>query len=470
MIISLDKTGFTEIKTAIEEYIASRKDVFKILDSYEPSVKTMLLELLAGYATYINFKSMMYFSNLDITKITNETSIMEVAVNRYGYNFNRATAPVVSLVNKQPNRLITTGEVFGSIQFGIESLDLVYMGEDKTLKEMESFEVVIGRKNEVIGDFLNFDFEKPIKILMEDEGLQIDNYNRILWINSQKACISKRAIEYIAKECTLDKSISYTKAELLISHPNSGFGVEVYPKDKYRLIYIATTGKEESLPQYLQNLNLVDGVYFDSILSFGLSEDSIEKIREIAPLHYTTAGVMSNKITHEILAKEFNGVLDVKVSKRLDRCCEVDFCVLLEGSAQTPRTFTDYELEEYLNFLTFYKYVGTTLTKDNIYYPTPVTKEWLVYVIYQCGVESDAITALRDYTNEALQELTLKLGVQFSIGEVMASIAKFEFNGRKIVKDVHIYENDEVLTPSTQIVLQETEYLYITPSIEVACK
>jgi len=481
-MIPIGKTSFSEIKASINEFLDANSNKYPITDSYEGSVRTMLVDLLAGFSTFLQYKFMMYRNESFMETAINTSSILTLAVNRYGYNFNRPTAPVIALKNTGSTQFdVCTGDIFGSVKMYGDDMDLVYMGEDKVIYPMQSIDVLVGVKNITSGNFLDHNFNNTISIDLKLDSYYVDNFATQLRINNTEATISRDPEQYIIENNAVDLSVYFNIAKIHIYEAENNFGVEVVPNDTYDITFVGTGGYEPDLLSVINDeIKLNTDWFFEEIKSYGTSGDSIAKIKSLAPLYYTSFRVMSNELSHRVIAMGYPGVIDIYVQKSVDNCCEVDFFCLFEGSNDTPRLLTDYEKQIYVNYLTKYKYLGMALTTDNVIEATVKNIELMIEVVYVCAYAPEGfeiVESIEDFITDIIEEESLILGATFKIAEFTSQVAKYTINGRKAIKSVVVYEDTGVESLPTYVPLDatrtfttgSTEYLWIAPTYEIHC-
>ena len=125
-MINLTSTSFTEIKSDILQFIEKNRDRYPIIDTYPGSVQNQIIELIAGYATYTQYKHMRQRNETSILNAVLESSIYDKAL-ELGYNPTRAYAPQLRLrvSSLEPVR-VSRYQILGSVQVGQHLLDLVY--------------------------------------------------------------------------------------------------------------------------------------------------------------------------------------------------------------------------------------------------------------------------------------------------------------------------------------------------------
>ena len=247
-MIPTGKTSFSDIKEAINEYLENNSNKYPITDAYEGSVRTMLVDLLAGFSTFLQYKFMMYRNESFMETAINTSTILTLAVNRYGYNFNRPTAPVISIKNIGNDNLdVCTGDVLGSVKMYGDDTDLVYMGEDVVVYPTQNIDVIVGVKNTTTGNFLDHNFNNTITVDLKLDSYYVDNFATHLKINKTHVPISRDPESYIIEDNVVDLSVYFNISKLYIYEAENGFGVEVAPSDTYEIIFMGTGGYEPDL-------------------------------------------------------------------------------------------------------------------------------------------------------------------------------------------------------------------------------
>ena len=270
-MLNIKNSNFNDLKEDVLKYIKSL-DIYKeIVKEMPNSTIDLLSSLVAGYASYTNFKYTMNREETFLQTAKLPTSIFQIAFS-LGYRFQRAKAPILRLRYFGEDRILHIGEKIGSYN----DYDLIYFDFPKKIKNNDYINVVLGKYKELKIETLLSEFN--IKTIQPEFLRSIDNDNILLDLTEGLSKPSIRFEDFILNGKIVNWSQTNTDMILYINDKNNNFGD--LSINNLLVKYIETDGYIEVESKKIKvekDFGFVD-VYFN-----GLNEDTIDKIKKIAP-------------------------------------------------------------------------------------------------------------------------------------------------------------------------------------------
>lgn len=290
-IINQSTVSFSEIKKNIESWIGGLSNKEEIYNNIPASNLSFIVDLIAGYAAYDNVKRVAESRNTRLSTSDRSSSIYKIA-RCFGYNINRMTAPVIVVrYNDVPTLSLINGTSFG--KYG--DYDLVYWGEDKLIEKLDTIQLSIGRFNRE--DYSVSSVEDLIEYSLTPYFLKsIDNHNISVIVDSVRVPTTKDIESYIVKNNVVDWSDTRQSTTVSVSDRSHRYGVDV--ASTVSIEWIETDG---SITFSQKDLDLDSRFIYLNIAHTGTDGDSDEKIKQMAPLYYSTQRRMVSRLDHKYI-------------------------------------------------------------------------------------------------------------------------------------------------------------------------
>jgi hypothetical protein len=481
-MLGLNLSSFSEIKQELIDFIDNNSDRYNIINSRESDVKVLIVDLLSGFLTFLNYKYMKYREESFIHSAKLETSIYNLA-RHFGYRINRPKGPELSIKYTGTSPLVIyEGFLFGLFKNkGIE-YELRYFGSTRTLHYGMEVTVSIGILNEIKNSFEDYDFNGSIIINLKKKlvDTSIDNNKVTFRVLNEKQEISHDLEEYIVNKSVIDLTTVGNNAELWIYNKEFEYGFPVDKVSDFTVRFLEVPSDPifdlHNIILETNKLELEDNFTYMSVLSNGLSGDSLTKIKEISPLFYTTFRRMVTEKDHQIVSRAYPGILDTYIEKDTSRCCSVNIYYLLEGSNYKVRKFSNFEKLQYKEYLNKFKMVSVSL---NIYPVYVVNLFFSIKITYNANYKDitdngGMETFIKAGTNDILNSYQIKLNKKFNISELIIKIGELKYKNSKVIEEVYFSEYiDEVLyeiPEEKSFSCNEKQYFNINRLIELSVR
>lgn len=272
-MLNVKTSEFNKLKEDILKYIKSLDNFNDIQKELSNSTIDLLASLIAGYASYTNFKFSMNREETFLQTAKLPTSVFQIAFT-LGYRIQRAKAPIIKLRYYGEDKILNTGDIIGKYN----NYDLIYFDYPKKIKTNDYIYVKIGK-------YIEFDYDLLLQnfnvIELNPQYLRsIDNDDIFIEDEQNFYRPSIKFEDFILNNKIVNWSKTNTDALIYISDKENNFGnINV---NKLKIKYIETDGKIETfdfkkIKFFDKNFAYID-VYF-----YGLNEDSLDKIKKIAP-------------------------------------------------------------------------------------------------------------------------------------------------------------------------------------------
>jgi len=272
-LLNVKTSEFNKLKEDILKYIKSLDNFNDIQKELSNSTIDLLASLIAGYASYTNFKFSMNREETFLQTAKLPTSVFQIAFT-LGYRIQRAKAPIIKLRYYGEDKILNTGDIIGKYN----NYDLIYFDYPKKIKTNDYIYVKIGK-------YIEFDYDLLLQnfnvIELNPQYLRsIDNDDIFIEDEQNFYRPSIKFEDFILNNKIVNWSKTNTDALIYISDKENNFGnINI---NKLKIKYIETDGKIETfdfkkIKFFDKNFAYID-VYF-----YGLNEDSLDKIKKIAP-------------------------------------------------------------------------------------------------------------------------------------------------------------------------------------------
>lgn len=296
-MIQNSSTSFSQIKQDITAYLETLENWESIQDRLQSSNITIITELLAGFGSYVVYKYHKLKDETYLSTAKLESSIYRIA-RTFGYGIKRYTAPAIKIrYNGIPTKRLRKGDVLGS--YG--DYDLIYFGEDKLIEKLDQIEVHVGKliSNTVeityVDNILRYSIEPAVLKSVDDNLL-------VLKENSRYHEVSKDVEDYVVMNSIVDYSLDPYSTELLCSDRTYGYGLtDINPDNTFTMMYVETDGEVTSINQ---NDVKFDGEFtYYEVVHLGTSGQTIDQIKQLVPLFYSTQRRMVTARDHKFVAE-----------------------------------------------------------------------------------------------------------------------------------------------------------------------
>lgn len=295
-IIKSDSQSNAQIKANIEAYLRSLGNWEEIQDNMPASNITLIVDLLAGFASFMNYRHKMEREETYLQKAKQESSVYEIS-STFGYSLNRFSSPVIKLVYTEVDTIrLESGMVLG--HYG--DRPLYYFGEPKLIEKLDVIDVHLGEyfEHETQASYVN---DELIIELFPQVLEAIDRNNVRVEINDVATKTSRDIEDYVVFGNVIDFSPTPRDSKIFLADRAYSYGQTIGEGDKIVVKYMETAGYEEEL--FLTEVKPIEGYQVSEIASHGGSGDSIEKIRRLAPLLFSTLRRMVTARDHKYITE-----------------------------------------------------------------------------------------------------------------------------------------------------------------------
>lgn len=479
-MIRLTSTSFTDIKKDIESFIERNKDKFPVQDSYPASAQNQIVELIAGWGAYQEYKHIKQRNETSMLNALLESSIYDKAL-ELGYNIRRATSPSLVLKSVSTSTIsLSKYQVLGSIAVSGEQFDLVYWGRNRDVSLNDEVVVHVGKVRVLEGDFTKFDFNETVVLQPnQSKGLLVDNFLTEFTVNDSKQLFSRNQEEFLTLSSAID--VTYWNEQAIkpglsvwVSNPVHNYGLDVEKTDKYRLVFFETLGHVPAIKDYVLDAQFHPDFVAHKVASEGSSGDSLDFIRRIALQYGTTVNRAVSRTDWEIILKTHPLIEDAKFLCQDRECCGV----ILSYVTNDDGALTQTELTSVAEYMEPKKLAGVPY---RLIKADPVDLHFLVMVEYDCGAKPiDDVggvyeARIRDRVDEVFQSPSRVIGKSFDIRSLVAQVGRIGFQEVSIVSGVKVAlfdaSNSSVVPVANEDVFDITtkEYFRIKTTVELSC-
>lgn len=293
-IIDNKSTSFKDIEDNIHDYLSSLENWEDIQDALPGSNLTIITNMLAGYASYLSYKNKMMREETYLTTAKLSTSVYNIA-KVFGYTINRHSAPSMDIRYDGFDTLtIKSGDVFGKYN----DYEVIYFGVNDIIEHGEVINVQVGKyvarteTAELINNICELE-------LLPDFLVSIDNQNMHIKVNDIEKDISKLIEDYIVYNKIVEYSHDIFSTKLMIADNTNKYGTPISKNDTIDIEYIETDGYDELLT--VRNVVIIENWTPIEITHQGSQGDSLEKIKNLAPLYYSTMRRMVTEEDHRYI-------------------------------------------------------------------------------------------------------------------------------------------------------------------------
>ena len=295
-MIKKGSVSFKQIEADIDDYINHLDNAQEFKDRFPASNITLIKNLIAGFATSMLYKNHALRDETYLTTAKLSSSVYQIA-RTFGYDIKRYNAPTVQLqyLGVPTKRNIISGTIFG--YWG--DYELVYFGEDRILEKLDKITVYVGKL-----------VSKKIKVQYEDNRFSIrldptllesiDDQHVEIYQNDKRIETKKDVEDYVIKNGVVDFSYDPYSTELLIADKEFKYGLHnLNAAEDIELRYLETNGYAPSLTLTDLQINNNDLFVAYDIQSYGTKGQTIEHMRKLAPLFYSTQRRMVTVSDHK---------------------------------------------------------------------------------------------------------------------------------------------------------------------------
>ena len=280
-VIQNSSISFNRAKQDVENYLKKLNNYEEIKDLLPDSTLTVIIELMSGYSVYASHSNQINKQETYLSTAKLESSVYNIA-KAFGYYINRATAPILKIRYLDVASLpLQSGTVIG--QYG--DLDIVYFGEDRIIEKLDEIDFTVGRYS-TMEQKIQLTNGEYISEIHPTELQAVDNDNIQLFINDNPRPLSKAIEDFVVHQKAVDYSLDVNISKLFITDMDNQYGLIVSDNyDVMKVKYIETNG---SIDFKTDNLTLPDTFMFLEVSHRGSNGESLDKIKRLAPLFYST--------------------------------------------------------------------------------------------------------------------------------------------------------------------------------------
>lgn len=290
-IINKDSVSFTEIKEDVLKWISGLSNADTIYNTIPASNLTFIVDLIAGYAAYDNFKRVAEARQTVMSEVTRASSAYKIA-RCFGYNIGRYTCPTFSVkYNDIPTITLTNGQILGTIG----KYDIMYWGSDRVIEKGDVFDLVIGHYTNV--KYSVSATENLVEYSLTPDVLSgIDNEKVRVIVDNKVVEVTKDVEAYVVHNKVIDWSDTISDTTISVADRDMKYGVDVGSSVRFQWI------ESDGYLEFDQNdLELDERFLYLSTTHVGSNGDSIEKIKRLAPLYYSTQRRMVSRFDHRVI-------------------------------------------------------------------------------------------------------------------------------------------------------------------------
>lgn len=471
MQVPADISSYKEIRQALQDYLEANKSRFLIVSQHPESILNQELDLLAASLTLNAYK---YEKNRAETYLYSAkmSSSIYARAKELSYNIHRKSCPILQYI-VQSDKTYYKGDILGSVSVNGETLQLIHFDNDKYYSAGDTIKVYVGNLLEYTLKVSDVDYTKQVlfRVQPSNSNYHIDNQNYSLYKNNELMQVTKIMEDYTVKELAADMTTKDGGCEIWVGEHNiqTKYGITTQPNDILKFQYIETTGRSiELYNMALSGIQTTDTNLTNSELLFeGYDEETLSKIVRQAPLMYSTAKRAVTLSDHRHIINDFPLIRDCYAEVDTSKCCTILVHYIKEGSKDVPLVLTDYEVQLFNDYFDNYSIGGAIEL-----YPAICRKVELTFILYlETGVRptndntGDFELKVHRAVTEICNSRNLQLGIELTIGEILADIYKlFPFN------DGYVIDTDTQVEvkPSQIITTLPNEYLYIVPNVQIA--
>lgn len=307
-MIKNSSVSFKQIKADIETWLSTLDNWQDIKDNLPASNLTLITELLAGFGTYIIYKNHALRDETYLTTAKLDRSVYSIA-RTFGYDIKRYTAPSLKLKYMAvPTKKLQTGDVLGT--YG--NYSIVYFGPDIVLEKLDTVDVFIGSV-----------FEEELDVVYESDLLRynispksltsVDDTHIRIFGDDVELTISRDIEDYVIRGNVVDFSNDPFNTDLIVADRKNNYGVVLDEAVKVRIQHLETDGEMDSID--LTKVELNEDYVSLSINHLGTNGQTVDHIRRLVPLFYSTQRRMVTRRDHQYVAEAHNYIKSAYAEK-----------------------------------------------------------------------------------------------------------------------------------------------------------
>ena len=212
---NIGSVDFSTNKKFLEEYIYSLDNFKDIKRRLGGGSIDLLTDIIAGYTSYMTYKTKMLREETYLQQGKLESSVFESAY-PLGYRFQRAKAPIIRFKYINSNDLIiNTGDVLGELKTDDKKYKLIYFGLTNKLVNNDFVDLVVGEYFEETYDCRNYEITE---LDIKPRALEcVDNDNIIVYNNNLNQTISTSFESYILNNLIVNWSVDSYSCRLYVT-------------------------------------------------------------------------------------------------------------------------------------------------------------------------------------------------------------------------------------------------------------
>ncbi|QIG72897.1 baseplate wedge subunit protein [Rhizobium phage RHph_Y65] len=398
-IINPTSISFESIRNDLKTYVQSLNDYQRRWkDFYEGGAGMTTIELAAGLGSFLSYMASANRREAYIDTARLRSSVVGLSTT-LGYNVNRMAAP----------RFRITFTLTNPVQWTKETPIGNYRGEFLSILSDTGFVAGQNTVDVVIGLWKSVQFTSTStkvfeRFLVEDT---IDNNLYNVMVNDELVTVVRNAEELVDAD-VLERT--YTAGTYFI-FGDDDLGMKLNNGDIVKVEYIQPGAATEDLSLDLSQLTFNAGeVLSGTILSYGSNEDSLEKLKSVAPGYFTTKRRLITLADYNSISLSYAGIISSYAVKRQNTCCTVDLAYVTDQK----RPLLSYEKDQFYAYLDKHKVLGTNIVLQD---PVELGVNIKVLVVLSTIADSVEVDAL---IKSYFQSMEYKLGGIFSVSGLIA--------------------------------------------------
>lgn len=282
-IIKHSAVSQDQILDNILAFVETLPNKDEIKDQLNSSTMQVIYQLLAGMGVFSLYKYNQMRRETYLSTATMSSSIQNIS-KQLGYNISRANAPIVEMVYQGTATIvIKSGDVIAKYNDN----NITYFGVSRFIEKGDHVKAYLGDYRSLT-DSVQVDNKELYVDIVPKSRTSVDNLCISFSSGGVSYNISRDAEDYIISRDIVDFSINNTSARLYIKDDEFNYGVStIVDGDTYDIAWLETDGYTPNLT--VSNIKGVDDLWLPySVLSYGSSPETDDKVQRLAPFYYST--------------------------------------------------------------------------------------------------------------------------------------------------------------------------------------
>lgn len=306
-IISYDNISQEKILKNILEWVKTLPNYNEIKDNLNTSTMSVIYQLAAGTASWNFFYFQQCRAETYLSTAKQSVSVYNLA-RQFGYNIDRGFAPIISAKYLGNTTIgLKSGDIVGKF----ENYDIIYFGDSILVERNDTVKFVLGKFKSYENTIQNSQNAIIIESLTASVLNYIDNVNIRMSVNDKSINLTKNVEDFVVTGEVIDFSVSPKSTDIYIMDSQYKYGLyELTDGTPYKIEYIETNGYLGNIAT--KDIKMIDNWIPDEVLSNGANPESIDKLRQMSPLYYSTMRRAVTEKDYDYLSKAHSLVMDTK--------------------------------------------------------------------------------------------------------------------------------------------------------------